>query len=126
EKAKPQAAAQLDFSVVDRVDGVVLVRADGLKGGPLRDLSDRIRQQEQADGAIVASTDEGRAYLVVNFADALVGKGLDAGALIRDLGKHIGGGGGGKPTLAEAGGRNADGVDAALAAGRQAVEDALA
>ena len=126
EKAKPQTAAQLDFSVVDRVDGVVLVRAVGLKGGPLRDLSDRIRQQERADGAIVASTDEGRAYLVVNFADALVDKGLDASALIRDLGKHIGGGGGGKPTLAEAGGRNPDGVDAALAAGRQAVEDALA
>ena len=72
---------------------------------PLRDLSDRVRKQEKADGAIVASVDDGRAYLVVNFDEALVGRGLDATQLVRELGKHIGGGGGGRPTLAEAGER---------------------
>ena len=40
---------------------------------------------------------------------------------MRELGKHIGGGGGGRPTLAEAGGKNPDGVGDALAAGKQAV-----
>ena len=44
---------------------------------------------------------------------------------MRELGKHIGGGGGGRPTLAEAGGKNPDGVGDALAAGKQAVADAL-
>ena len=98
----------------------------GLQPGPLRDLSDRIRQQEKADGAIVASADDGRAYLVINFDESLVARGLDAVQLIRELGKHIGGGGGGKPTLAEAGGKNPDGVQAALAAGRKALAESLA
>ncbi len=96
-----------------------------LKGGDLRDFSDRLRKQEKADGAIVASVDDGRAYLVVNLAESLVGRGLDATQLVRELGKHIGGGGGGRPTLAEAGGKNPAGVDDALAAGRKAVAAAL-
>ena len=96
-----------------------------LKGGPLRDLSDRVRKQEKADGVIVASVDDGRAYLVVNLDETLVGRGLDATQLVRELGKHIGGGGGGRPTLAEAGGKNPDGVSEALAAGKKAVAAAF-
>jgi len=100
---------------------VLLVEARAIKGGPLRDLSDRIRQQEKADGAIVASVDDGRAYVVINFDQSLVERGLDASQLIRELGKHIGGGGGGKPTLAEAGGKNPDGIADALAAAKELV-----
>src|SRR3954452_18252401 len=122
---RPRAEAGADFQIVDRVNGVVLVQASALKGGPLRDLSDRVRKQEKADGAIVASVDDGRPYLVVNFDETLVGRGLDATRLVRELGKHIGGGGGGRPTLAEAGGKNPDGVGDALAAGKQAVSDVL-
>ena len=98
---------------------MLFVEAKALKGGPLRDLSDRVRKQEKADGAIVASVDDGRPYLVVNFDESLVGRGLDATQLVRELGKHIGGGGGGRPTLAEAGGKNPDGVGDALAAGKR-------
>ena len=104
---------------------MLLVEVKGVKGGPLRDLSDRLRQQEKADGAIVASVDDGRAFLVVNFDESLVARGLDASQFVRDLGKHIGGGGGGKPTLAEAGGKNPGGVRDALRAGQQAVAAAL-
>ncbi|MFL5936617.1 MAG: alanine--tRNA ligase [Gaiellaceae bacterium] len=125
EARRPRAESGGDFQIVDRVNGVVLVQASALKGGPLRDLSDRVRKQEKADGAIVASVDEGRPYLVINFDESLVGRGLDATRLVRELGKHIGGGGGGRPTLAEAGGKNPDGVGEALAAGKQAVSDAL-
>jgi len=91
----------------------------------LRDFSDRIRQQEKAEGAIVASRDEDRVFLVVNFDESLVARGLDAVQVVRELGKHIGGGGGGRPTMAEAGGKNPDGVSAALAAGKKAVAEAL-
>ncbi|HKP19407.1 MAG TPA: alanine--tRNA ligase [Gaiellaceae bacterium] len=125
EAKKPAQAAQAEFVIQGREGNVVLVEAKALKGGALRDLSDRIRQQEKADGAIVASTDDGQAYLVVNFDNELVSRGLDAAKLVRELGKHIGGGGGGRPTLAEAGGRNPAGVSAALEAGRQAVAAAL-
>jgi alanyl-tRNA synthetase len=119
ESRKPAARQEVDHEVVAKERNVLLVRARGVKGGPLRDLSDRLRQQEKADGAIVASVEDGRAFLVVNFDESLVQDGLDAVALVRELGRHIGGGGGGKPTLAEAGGKNPGGVAAALEAARK-------
>jgi alanyl-tRNA synthetase len=125
EARKPRAAAQADFTIVERESDVILVEAKGAKGGELRDLSDRLRQQEHAAGVIVGSVDDGRAYLVVNLDDALVGRGLDAAQLVRELGRHIGGGGGGRPTLAEAGGKNPDGLRDALEAGKKAISAAL-
>jgi alanyl-tRNA synthetase len=123
---KPKTeAATAEFAIVDKADNVVLVEAKALKGGELRDLSDRVRQQEKAAGVIVGSVDDGRAYLVVNLDESLVGRGLDASKLVRDLGRHIGGGGGGRPTLAEAGGKNPGGLRDALEAGKQAIADAL-
>jgi alanyl-tRNA synthetase len=121
EAKRPAKQAEVEFTVLAKEADVVLAEAHGLKGGPLRDLSDRIRQQEKAAGAVVASSDDGRAYLVVNLDESLVQRGLDASKLVRELGKHIGGGGGGKPTLAEAGGRNPDGVRDALRAAQEAV-----
>ena len=123
---KPAAKEEVDFIVVDKESNVLFVEAKAVKGGPLRDLSDRLRQQEKVDGVIVGSVENGRAFLVVNFDESLVQRGLDATQVVRDLGKHIGGGGGGKPTLAEAGGKNPDGVRAALEAGKKAVAAALA
>jgi alanyl-tRNA synthetase len=126
QSVEPAAAKEVDFTVVGRESNVLFVEAKAVKGGPLRDLSDRLRQQEKADGVIVGSVEDGRAFLVVNFDESLVQRGLDATELVRDLGQHIGGGGGGKPTLAEAGGKNPAGVRDALEAGRRAVAAALA
>ena len=125
EARKPKAEAAADFTIVEREGDVVLVEAKGAKGGELRDLSDRLRQQEKAAGVIVGSVDDGRAYLVVNLDESLVGKGLDASQLVREIGHHIGGGGGGRPTLAEAGGKNPAGLRDALEAGKQAIAAAL-
>jgi len=111
--------------IFDRVDGVVLVRADGVQGGPLRDLSDRVRQQEKADGAIVSSIADSRAFLVVNLDESLVARGLDASALVRELSPQIGGRGGGKPTFAQAGGDVPGGAESVLVHGKRLVEEAL-
>jgi alanyl-tRNA synthetase len=125
ESKQPAAREEVDLTIVGKEGNVLLVEVKGVKGGPLRDLSDRLRQQEKADGVIVASVEDGRAFLVVNFDESLVQRGLDASTFVRELGKHIGGGGGGKPTLAEAGGKNPAGVRDALEAGKQAVAAAL-
>jgi len=125
ESKKPKAAAAADFEIVESDGGVVLAEAKSLKGGALRDLSDRLRQQEKAAGVIVGSVDDGRVYLVVNLDESLVGRGLDAAELVRELGKHIEGGGGGRPTLGEAGGKNPEGLRSALEAGKQAIAAAL-
>jgi alanyl-tRNA synthetase len=126
EARKPRTEAAAEFEIVDKEGNVLLVEAKALKGGPLRDLSDRVRRQEKAAGVIVGSVDDGRAYLVVNLDESLVGRGLDASKLVRDIGRHIGGGGGGgRPTLAEAGGKNPEGLRDALEAGKRAIADAL-
>jgi alanyl-tRNA synthetase len=116
EKPKPQAEAA--YTLGERVDGVVFAEARDLQPGPLRDLSDRIRQQEKADGAIVASITDGRVHIVVNLAESI---GVDAAALANEMGRIVGGRGGGKPTMAQAGGNDPDAVPAALAAGRKAL-----
>src|SRR5690348_4488238 len=85
---RPAVEDGVELTVVDKESNVLTVEAKAVKGGPLRDLSDRLRQQEKADGAIVGSTDDGRAFLVVNFDESLVRRGLDATVLVRDLGKH--------------------------------------
>jgi alanyl-tRNA synthetase len=121
EAKRPKATEQTEIVSQDKEGDVLLVEVKSLKGGPLRDFSDRIRQQEKAEGAIVASRDDGRVFLVVNFDESLVARGLDAVQVVREIGKHIGGGGGGKPTLAEAGGKNPDGIAEALAAAKELV-----
>jgi alanyl-tRNA synthetase len=121
EAKKPAAAAQAEFEIRSRESDVVIVEARGVTGGELRDLSDRIRQQEGAAAVLVGSTDNGRAYLVFNVDQSLADRGIDAVALVREAAKHIGGGGGGKPTLAEAGGKQPEKLLDALEAGRQAI-----
>src|SRR5262249_44811541 len=55
EARKPKVESAEEFTIVERESDVVLVEARGAKGGPLRDLSDRLRQQEKAAGVIVGS-----------------------------------------------------------------------
>jgi alanyl-tRNA synthetase len=116
EKPKPQAEAA--YTVSERVDGVVLAETRDLQPGPLRDLSDRIRQQEKADGAIVASVTDGRVHIVVNVAASV---GVDAASLASEMGQIVGGRGGGKPTMAQAGGNVPDEIPNAFAAAKKAL-----
>ena len=68
-----------------------------------------------APGAIVIGTvNEGKPVIMAAGTDEAVAKGFHAGNIIKAIAPHIQGGGGGKPTMAQAGGKNADGLDAAL------------
>jgi alanyl-tRNA synthetase len=117
ESKRPKAETAVDYEVSDRVDGVVFARTSDLEPGPLRDLSDRIRQQEKADGAIVASVTEGRVHIIVNLDQGL---GVDAAQLATQMGELVGGRGGGKPTMAQAGGDRPDDIQAAIEAAKKA------
>jgi alanyl-tRNA synthetase len=114
EAKKPARKAEADFDVRAREQDVVVVEARGVTGGDLRDLTDRIRQQEGAAAVLAGSTDDGRAFLVFNLDQSLADRGIDAVSLVRDAAKHIQGGGGGRPTLAEAGGRKPEALGEAL------------
>jgi alanyl-tRNA synthetase len=118
EQAKP--------AIVSRDDsGVVVAEVKALKGSALKDVSDQIRQQENAVAVLLGSVDDGRAYLVVNIDSSLVDRGLDAVAVAREAAKEIGGGAGGRPDLAEAGGKNPEGLPAAYEVGKSEIASAL-
>jgi alanyl-tRNA synthetase len=117
EARKPKAEESgPDIVWQDRQGRVLVAEVKNARGGALRDLSDQLRQREGADAVVVASADDGKVALVVNLDNGLAE--LDAVRIVRELGPIIGGGGGGRPTLAEAGGRNVDSVREALEAGR--------
>jgi alanyl-tRNA synthetase len=121
EAKKPARRAEADFDVRAREQDVVVVEARGVTGGDLRDLTDRIRQQEGAAAVLAGSTDDGRAFLVFNLDQSLADRGIDAVALVRDAAKRIQGGGGGRPTLAEAGGKKPEALGEALDAAKDAL-----
>jgi alanyl-tRNA synthetase len=122
EARKPKAETQPDITWQDRVGNVVFVQTKDLTGGRLREFSDWVRQKEKADGVVAASVANSRAFIVLNFATSL---GVDASELIKTVGPIIEGGGGGRPTLAEAGGKNPDRLPDAYEAVKKAIDPAL-
>jgi alanyl-tRNA synthetase len=122
KKSKPEDA---EITFRDESDGIVIAEVTAMKGSALRDLSDQIRQSKRANAVLLGSVDDGRAYLVVNLDRSLVERGVDAVAVAREAAKKIGGGGGGKPTLAEAGGKNPEGLSEAYEVGRSKIASAL-
>jgi alanyl-tRNA synthetase len=127
KKAGPreQPAREAAVEVRDESDGIVVAQTEGLKGSNLKDLSDRLRQSKQAQAVLLGSVDDGRAYLVVNLDKELVEKGVDAVEVARKAAAKIGGGGGGRPDLAEAGGKNPEGLAEAYEVGKNEIASVL-
>ncbi|HWE33744.1 MAG TPA: alanine--tRNA ligase [Solirubrobacteraceae bacterium] len=101
-------------SVVDGVD------QDGLLG-----LADRLKGRLGDAAIVLGSAAEGRVALVANVSPAVVDRGVRADAIVRVAAELVGGGGGGRDTLARAGGRDPEKLPDALAAAREAIETAL-
>jgi alanyl-tRNA synthetase len=112
--------------VVERKDGgIVVAQVKAVSGGALRDLSDQLKHRERARAVLLGSAVDGRAFLVVNLDPSLAEQGLDAAQVVREVAPIIGGGGGGRPTLAEAGGRDPNRLEEALAAAERHILSAL-
>ncbi|MRI85416.1 alanine--tRNA ligase [Aerococcaceae bacterium WS4759] len=80
----------------------------------LRNLGDVWRQKAASNVLVLAAAQDDKANLMVLVDDETVAKGLKAGDLIKPLAKQIGGGGGGRPQMAQAGGKNPAGIDQML------------
>jgi alanyl-tRNA synthetase len=126
-EAKKPKRAEAETAIVwqDRSGDILVAEVTAARGG-LKDVSDRLRAQEKASAVVVGAVDDGKVALVINLDESVVARGVDAVQLVRELGAHIGGGGGGRPTLAEAGGKNPSGLREALEAGRDTLAAALA
>jgi alanyl-tRNA synthetase len=129
EKASQQAApVDASFETVE-LDGVKaafeIKQVDNPKALP--DLADRIKNQ-LGDPAVVVlgAPGEGRATLIVAVTPGAVERGVKAGAVIKVAALAVGGGGGGRDTMAQAGGRDPEKLPDALQAARAEIERALA
>jgi alanyl-tRNA synthetase len=124
--AKPAArAAETEVIYRDESNGIVVAEVTAVKGSALKDLSDQIRQSKKASVVLLGSVDDGRAYLVVNVDPSLVERGVDAVSVAREAAKKIAGGGGGRPDLAEAGGKNPEGLSEAFEVAKSEIASAL-
>jgi alanyl-tRNA synthetase len=91
----------------------------------LPEVVDRLRGRLPDAAIVLGGALDGRVHLIAGVAPALVRRGVKAGAVVKVAAEVVGGGGGGRDTLAQAGGRDADRLDDALAAARTAIEAAL-
>ena len=100
-------------------------RVDAASQDALKDIADRVRARLKSALVVLAADINGRpAFLVASTSD-LVGRGVDSVKLVREIAAIAGGGGGGRPDLAQAGARDASRVADALEVGRRLAMTAL-
>jgi alanyl-tRNA synthetase len=92
----------------------------------LREMTDWFRARVPSGVVVLGSVVDNRPQLVASVTEDLVRRGLDAGKIVKAVARVVGGGGGGKPTLAQAGGKDASRLSEALDQVKLAVESALA
>ncbi|OUN47449.1 alanine--tRNA ligase [Collinsella sp. An7] len=99
---------------------LVIAELKGLEAADLRNVWDTIRQKVQGPVACVLATvtSKGQPALLAGATDEAVAAGFKAGDIIKKIAPLVGGGGGGRPTMAQAGGKNAAGIADALAQAR--------
>jgi len=129
EMRMKSAAGGLDQAMSNAVDvkGVKLItlRADSLDRGQLRTLVDNLKQKAGEAVVLIASAQpEGKVAIIAGVTPSLI-KRIQAGKLVGAVAKLVGGSGGGKPELAEAGGKEQAQIDAALKAAPGIVGDLL-
>jgi alanyl-tRNA synthetase len=128
----PKGGSEVDVSALAeraaRQDEVlVLVEAlPGLDSNTLRDISDNVRQKLGDAIVMLGSETDGRVHLVANVSPSVVERGVSAADLVKTAAPIVGGGGGGRDTLAQAGGKDPDRLGEALDAARAEIEKALA
>ena len=120
ESLKSKAAKEALGDVMDQVkevSGVKLLATsvENVDMNGLRDLGDQLKEKIGEGVVVLASEKDGKVNLIAMATDAAMQKGAHAGNLIKGIAALVGGGGGGRPNMAQAGGKNPAGIGAAIA-----------
>ena len=102
---------------------VIAVQADVEGMNDLRELADNWKSSNKSDVLVLAAEVNGKANMVISLDDKAIKAGLKAGDLIKTAAPIFGGGGGGRPNMAQAGGKNPAGLKDAIAKVLQEVEE---
>ena len=121
ESLKAKAAQSALGDVMDNVVGVKGVKllatsVDGVDMNGLRDLGDDLKNKLGEGVVVLASANDGKVNLVAMATDGAMKAGAHAGNLIKSIAGLVGGGGGGRPNMAQAGGKNPAGIPDAIGA----------
>ncbi len=102
---------------VKEVNGMKLlaIKVEGVDMNGLRDLGDQLKEKIGEGVVVIASVNDGKVNLMAAATEDAVKKGAHAGNLIKGIAGCVGGGGGGRPNMAQAGGKNPAGIEEALA-----------
>ena len=127
ESLKSKAAKEALGDVMDQVTevkGVKLLAAsvDGVDMNGLRDLGDQLKEKLGEGVVVLASAADGKVNLIAMATDGAMKQGAHAGNLIKAIAGKVGGGGGGRPNMAQAGGKNPAGIPDAIAEAKAALE----
>ena len=122
EALKKEKAAGVARDIAARLDAnPVLVERMDSDVNALKDALMALRAERPRMAVVLGSVTDGKPALLIVLGQERVDAGLNAGQMVRTLGKEIQGGGGGQPHFATAGGRNADGLDRALALAKELI-----
>ena len=112
---------------VQEIKGVKLLAAklEGVDMNGLRDLGDQLKEKLGEGVVVLASVNDGKVNLMATATDEAQKKGAHAGNLIKAIAALVGGGGGGRPGMAQAGGKNPAGVDDAIKEAAKVVESQI-
>ena len=91
----------------------------------LRDLGDQLKAKLGEGVVVLISELEGKVSMVSMATDAAMKKGAHAGNLIKGIAAKVGGGGGGRPNMAQAGGKNPAGIEDAISQAEEVLKDQL-
>jgi alanyl-tRNA synthetase len=104
---------------------VLATAVEGVDGKALLTIADKLKAKLGDAAIVLGSAGEGRVDLIASVAPSLVARGVRAGEIVKVAAAEVGGGGGGRDTLARAGGRDPAKLPHAIAAARRAIESAL-
>jgi alanyl-tRNA synthetase len=124
KRAEPEVDVEPEVETVNGVN-VIAQAVEGLSADALLDLSDRLKQRQAPAAVVLGSREDGTVHLVANF-DQSVADRVSAGDVVREIAPIVGGGGGGRPTMARAGGKQPDKLPEALSRARELISSALA
>ncbi|RCW50495.1 MULTISPECIES: alanine--tRNA ligase [unclassified Halanaerobium] len=113
------------ISRVKDADGVKLLaeEIEAMDNQGLRNISDQLKEKMDSGIIVLGSRDKNKVIFVASVTDDLVKEGYHAGKLIGEIAKIVGGGGGGRPDMAQAGGKNPEKLTEALAAAEELVKN---
>ncbi|MFM9116733.1 MAG: DHHA1 domain-containing protein, partial [Planctomycetota bacterium] len=105
---------------------VIVAELPGANSNLMRQLFDRIRKKSDSVAILLAAgQDDGKVTLVAGITRDLMDRGLSAGKWVSEVAPVVGGGGGGKPDMAQAGGKDASQLPAALEQARRSIAQML-